>query len=218
MPTEKRSSTIEQHDHIEGILGMVSVPCELLERLDLGKNTATALAALPELRAVLCQPAPQPHPEPIAWMVDTAFWWTKEEAERDAAATGLPVVPVGPLTSSAEIEQLREVIKHSDAQIMRQSMRISNQRAQLAERDALAQAVKEAGQIAHLYNSGDGLLMWIVGHAQRLSASAEPIDGCDHSYSNKAGCPECGEAFAGANLDPKLIGIAHTPPAEYDEP
>lgn len=27
-------------------------------------------------------PVPQPHPEPIAWMVGTAFWWTKEEAER----------------------------------------------------------------------------------------------------------------------------------------
>ncbi|MEG0634850.1 MAG: hypothetical protein RR517_20165 [Pseudomonas sp.] len=82
-------------------------------------------------------PTPQPHPEPIAWMVGTAFWWTKEEAERDAAATGLPMIPFGPLTGSAEIEQLREVIKHSDAQILRQSMRISNQRAQLAERDAL---------------------------------------------------------------------------------
>lgn len=33
----------------------------------------------------------QSHPEPIAWMVGTAFWWTKEEAERDAAATGLPM-------------------------------------------------------------------------------------------------------------------------------
>ncbi|MBC3485719.1 hypothetical protein HU750_08545 [Pseudomonas sp. SWRI50] len=47
-------------------------------------------------------PAPQPHPEPIAWMVGTAIWWTKEEAERDAAATGLPVVPVGPLTGAVE--------------------------------------------------------------------------------------------------------------------
>ncbi|WDY60354.1 hypothetical protein [Pseudomonas sp. PSKL.D1] len=45
------------------------------------------------------QPAPQPNPEPIAWMVGTAFWWNKEEAERDAAETGLPVVPVGPLVS-----------------------------------------------------------------------------------------------------------------------
>ncbi|MDH1552624.1 hypothetical protein [Pseudomonas juntendi] len=52
-------------------------------------------------------PAPQPHPEPIAWMVGTAFWWTKEEAERDAAATGLPVVPVGPMVDTAEVERLR---------------------------------------------------------------------------------------------------------------
>ncbi|SMC70143.1 hypothetical protein [Pseudomonas sp. URIL14HWK12:I5] len=43
--------------------------------------------------------APQPHPEPLAWMVGTAIWWTKEEAERDAAETGLPIVPVGPLVS-----------------------------------------------------------------------------------------------------------------------
>ena len=83
------------------------------------------------------QPAPQPHPEPIAWMVGTAFWWTKEEAERDAAATGLPIVGLGPMTGAGEAEQLREVIKHSDDQIMRQSLRISNQRALLAERDAL---------------------------------------------------------------------------------
>jgi len=82
-------------------------------------------------------PAPQPHPEPIAWMVGTAFWWTKEEAERDAAETGLPIVGLGPMTDSGEVEQLREAIKHSDEQIMRQSLRISNQRAQLAERDAL---------------------------------------------------------------------------------
>jgi Domain of unknown function (DUF3850) len=45
------------------------------------------------------QPAPQPHPEPIAWMVGTAFWWTKEEAERDAAETGQLVVAIGPIPS-----------------------------------------------------------------------------------------------------------------------
>ncbi|HAL67339.1 MAG TPA: hypothetical protein DCP84_06645 [Pseudomonas sp.] len=45
------------------------------------------------------QPAQQPHPDPIAWMVGTAFWWTKEEAERDAAATGLQAVPIGPMAS-----------------------------------------------------------------------------------------------------------------------
>jgi len=44
--------------------------------------------------------AAAPHPDPIAWMVGTAFWWTKEEAERDAAAMGLPVVPLGPMGGS----------------------------------------------------------------------------------------------------------------------
>ncbi|WP_259674068.1 hypothetical protein [Pseudomonas sp. USTB-Z] len=57
------------------------------------------------------QPAPQPHPEPIAWMVGTAFWWTKEEAERDAAETGLPIVGLGPMTNAAEVERLREALK-----------------------------------------------------------------------------------------------------------
>ncbi|MFG0499654.1 hypothetical protein ACF8MH_20340 [Pseudomonas sp. YQ_13] len=99
------------------------------------------------------QPAPQPHPEPIAWMVGTAFWWTKEEAERDAAATGLPIVGLGPMTCSTEVEQLREVIKHSDANIMRQSMRISNQRAQLAEAQAL---LREADEFMYIMTAHDG--------------------------------------------------------------
>lgn len=56
---------------------------------------------LPDHLCVLSygQAAPQPHAEPIAWMVGTAFWWTKEEAERDAAETGLPIVGLGPLYS-----------------------------------------------------------------------------------------------------------------------
>ncbi|WP_367239104.1 hypothetical protein AB1H94_17740 [Pseudomonas fulva] len=62
-------------------------------------------------RRVTGAPAPQPHPEPIAWMVGTAFWWTKEEAERDAAETGLSVVPVGPMVDTAEVERLESRIK-----------------------------------------------------------------------------------------------------------
>ncbi|MDD2108857.1 hypothetical protein [Pseudomonas asiatica] len=58
------------------------------------------------------EPAPQ-HPEPIAWMVGTAIWWTKEEAERDAAATGLPVVPVGPMTGSGDIGLAREMLRRA---------------------------------------------------------------------------------------------------------
>ncbi len=56
---------------------------------------------------------PQPHPEPIAWMVGTAFWWTKEEAERDAAETGLLVVPVGPMTGTGDISLAREMLRRA---------------------------------------------------------------------------------------------------------
>lgn len=50
-------------------------------------------------------PVAQPNPEPIAWMVGTAIWWTKEEAERDAAATGLSIVGLGPMTGAAPAAQ-----------------------------------------------------------------------------------------------------------------
>lgn len=53
--------------------------------------------SIDSLTTLLAKHAPQPHAEPIAWMVGTAFWWTKEEAERDAAATGLPIVGLGPM-------------------------------------------------------------------------------------------------------------------------
>lgn len=55
------------------------------------------------------QPAPQPQPEPIAWMVGTAIWWTKEEAERDAEAMGLSVTPIGPLLGFGRPADQRKV-------------------------------------------------------------------------------------------------------------
>ncbi|WP_313316444.1 hypothetical protein [Pseudomonas sp.] len=92
------------------------------------------------------KPAPQPHPEPIAWMVGTAFWWTKEEAERDAADTGLPIVGLGPMAGSAEIDQLQlEIAKlqldltmHDAADIQDECIRAENSelRARLDEWDA----------------------------------------------------------------------------------
>jgi|GEM_PF-1634094 len=104
MPTENRSSTIEQHDHIEGIIDMVSVPREPTRKMLAAAQEVNGI--FPTWRAMLAAaPAPQPHPEPIAWMVGTAIWWTKEEAERDAAATGLPIVGLGPMTGAAPAEQ-----------------------------------------------------------------------------------------------------------------
>lgn len=114
MSKENRSSTIEQHDHIEGIIDMVSVPREVIEFAAglkwHGYKSGTdqkddQLQALNKLRAILAKPAPLPHPDPIAWMVGTALWWTKEEAERDAAATGLPIVGLGPMSGVAPAEQ-----------------------------------------------------------------------------------------------------------------
>jgi hypothetical protein len=92
MPTENRSSNTE----------MVSVPREDIEAACARFAKAQIFDFSRRMRALLDHPAPQPHPEPIAWMVGTAFWWTKEEAERDAAATGLPMIPFGPLTSEVE--------------------------------------------------------------------------------------------------------------------
>ncbi|PLU86288.1 hypothetical protein CXG45_07655 [Pseudomonas plecoglossicida] len=117
MPTENRSSTIDQHDHIEGIIDMVSVPRELTpemreafhasyEAYEDGHGECPDSQWVAMLRAAP-KPIPQPHPEPIAWMVGTAFWWTKEEAERDAANTGLPIVDLGPMTGAAEVDRLR---------------------------------------------------------------------------------------------------------------
>ena len=45
---------------------MVMVPRDLLERVDFGKDTKVALAALPELRAILGEPAEQHQGEPVA--------------------------------------------------------------------------------------------------------------------------------------------------------
>lgn len=61
-------------------------------------------------------PAPQPHPEPIAWMVGTAFWWTKEEAERDAAASGKTITPFGPMFDTVEVERLKQELLAARAQ------------------------------------------------------------------------------------------------------
>jgi len=106
MPTENRSSNTE----------MVSFPRELSD--DLAELIATRARVCGggafEIWEAICEgfaaPAPQ-HPEPIAWMVGTAIWWTKEKAERDAAATGLPIVGLGPMTDAAEVERLRAALK-----------------------------------------------------------------------------------------------------------
>ncbi|HGM6311928.1 MAG: hypothetical protein ACTMIS_23275 [Pseudomonas putida] len=156
MPTENRSSNTE----------MVSVPRE---------PTPNMLAVGLEADGLLhkwyamvnAAPAPHPHAEPIAWMVGTAFWWTKEEAERDAAAMGLPVVTLGPCAGLGDHERLRTELVESDLAFVRAATEAEQLRAQLAERDALLRELADAPPAAMEFR-----LQQKVRAA--LSASAEP--------------------------------------------
>lgn len=155
-------------------------------------------------------PAPQPHPEPIAWMVGTAFWWTKEEADRDAAATGLPIVGLGPITDPGEVKRLRgELVEWKDRcqrnndDAMEWMAKHDTLRGQLTERDALLTHMAyylSPALASHQYSMSEETMhhaLSVLHDWRQLRASAEP---------------------SAPTRDPKLIGIVHTPPAEYDEP
>ncbi len=127
MPTENRSSNTEMVSVPEGYMlversiwteQQVESATACITRLK-GvhgmRDRDLAMAAIdaaqckaPDIALADILPVQHPHPEPIAWMVGTAFWWTKEEAERDAAATGLPMIPVGTMVDASEVERLRE--------------------------------------------------------------------------------------------------------------
>lgn len=102
MPTENQSSNTDPRD-VFIRLNPLSLGEAELRKDSTGfedqRTHSDYLLFLAGYRETHAEPQPQPHPEPIAWMVGTAFWWTKEEAERDAAETGLPIVPIGPLVS-----------------------------------------------------------------------------------------------------------------------
>ena len=111
MPTENRSSNTE------------NLPCPFCAgRVDpegwlrgdgtRGPECESCGATAPTLSVWnSANPTTQPHLDPIAWMVGTAFWWTKEEAGRDASETGLRIVELGPMTHDAEVEVLRAALK-----------------------------------------------------------------------------------------------------------
>ncbi|NIX95350.1 hypothetical protein HCG45_21680 [Pseudomonas fulva] len=134
MPTENRSSNTE----------MVSVPRHWAqETITAGPGECVSKSDIALLSKALYRPAPQ-HPDPIAWMVGTAFWWTKEEAERDAAETGLPIVGLGPMTCTAEVERLRgwvSAYKESRERLhewlREEQLKNISLRAQVAEAQAL---------------------------------------------------------------------------------
>lgn len=124
MPIENRSSNAEMVSMPEGYM-LVERSIWTEQQVKAATACITRLKGVPDMRdcdlamaaidAAQCKapdialsdllPVPQPHPDPIAWMVGTAFWWTKEEAERDAAETGLPIVGLGPMAGVAAAEQ-----------------------------------------------------------------------------------------------------------------
>ncbi len=131
MPTENRSSNTE-------LISQAAAAIEDLLANGTGAIAAAAWASLPtDLRKLTAQPSPQPHPEPIAWMVGTAFWWTKEEAERDAAETGLPIVGLGPMTDTGAIDQLSQIIRDLNDERDEIGAEAGRLRAKLAELEAL---------------------------------------------------------------------------------
>jgi len=226
MPTENRSSNTEMASLPEGYMlversisteRQVEAATACITRLK-GvhgmRDRDLAMAAIdaaqctaPDIALADLLPVQQHHPEPIAWMVGTAFWWTKEEAERDAAQTGLPMTPVGPLTGSAEVEQLREVIKHSDSNIQRQSLRISNQRAQLAERDALLTKMKALFRVDDPFDLYDAV-------CAVLSARAEPSEPTPQAVNGHRLCCKAvddyrpGKCSCGVEIDHEIPGTS----------
>lgn len=51
------------------------------------------------------KPAEQHQASPVVWMVGSAIHWTNEDAERDAAVVGLPVVALGPMAGKPPVVQ-----------------------------------------------------------------------------------------------------------------
>ena len=99
MPTENRSSNTDPRD-VFIRLNPLGLDAKDLRKDSTGfqdpRTHSDYLLFLAGYRETHAEP--QPHPEPIAWMVGTAIWWTKEEAERDAAEVGQTVVGLGPMT------------------------------------------------------------------------------------------------------------------------
>ncbi|RAS34070.1 MULTISPECIES: hypothetical protein [unclassified Pseudomonas] len=182
MPTENRSSNTE-------LISQAAAAIEDLLANGTGAIAAGSWASLPaELRKLTAPAAPQPNPEPIAWMVGTAFWWTKEEAERDAAETGLPIVGLGPMNDVGEAARLRVELGHMreerddlSAKLDRFYSRthgiknlavIEELSDKLAERDALLRDFLEVATGG--FSDSDHVLR-VRRHLETfLSASAEP--------------------------------------------
>ena len=170
---------------------------------------------LPDHLCVLSygQPAPQPHPEPIAWMVGTAIWWTKEEAERDAQATGLPMVGLGPMTDSSEVERLSAACA---ANIRARDEAIAEGRRYMRQASALDAVLREARRcVAESATPETG------GPTQREAQVILGKIDAALSASVELGAPMCAHCFMSLADSPRRCAdcdaVEPSAPVERDE-
>ncbi len=115
--------------------------------------------------------AAQHHPEPIAWMVGTAIWWSKAQAERDSREVGEPVAALGPLADPGEVERLRERVSAYKASRERLHEWLREEQLKnIALRAQLDEALRVASQ-AHM-----ALLGYLPGHRNDVTTAA--IEAC----------------------------------------
>lgn len=187
---------------------MIRIPSTLAESAFDAFASVGMHEQLDALNAILEQPAEQHQGEPVALperKAITAYGLTALDSEAEGWNACLDeIAKLGPLYTHAdpgEVERLRAELAEwkkrcqynadtaHDVARERDTLR-----AQLAERDALLRDLE-----------GKTVLSW---HDKRrisaaLSASAERIEECAHSYANSLGCPECGEAFGVARESAK---------------
>ena len=107
-------------------------------------------------------------------MVGTAIWWTKEEAERDAAATGLPIVGLGPMSGTVPIEQ-----HHGDPLPITNDMHRLMEACRIGEfKDEGGSETVEALAVASLDAKscmGHDVDSYMAGYSAALYEQAEPF-------------------------------------------
>ena len=178
MPTENRSSNTELSKivtealvgMVSGVTGMKPPPGEALP----GFIQAPIDRAVTRISGFVTQPAPQPHPDPIAWMVGTAIWWTKEEAERDAAETGPTIVGLGPMAGIAPVVQRQEepLPITNDMHRLMEACRIGEFKDEGGSETVEALAVASLDAKSSMGHDDDS---YMAGYSAALYEQAEPF-------------------------------------------
>lgn len=141
------------------------------------------------------QPAKHPLDEPVAWMVGSAIWWTKEQAELDSKEVGEPVIALGPCADPGEVERLSAQFKDWQASHHRNYCKAAN------ERDHLRGQLEKARRLLH--TASIRLARWLSTEddprkqiIEFLEASAEPSALVECAICRDLGdqCLECEEA------------------------